>query len=274
MTRSPGLVPIVVATLCWSASLEAQVSTSHVMAASWGQLVTNSDSSFSASSFALRGTAARFERLFRDTPPSLGILVEDSASGTSSGRAALPESRPLVVVSAATLRQAGGGAGLDTLVRVLAATTWVDEYASRWRETAVDASEDEGENVTQVPDWIRLGAVAIIADGNEAQHASEFMRTRLALALPLRSLLTIRLGSDDDLTIVGPQSASVLAYLRVLEGADGVRDLFGMLATGVNIEEALSALPRPATIGTLEAAWRRFLSAAPVDAVLPAAGVR
>ena len=123
-----------------------------------------------------------------------------------------------------------------------------------------------------MPDWIRLGAVELVAQGVESSDS--FMRAHVSWAVPLRGLFSLRLGADDELSVIAPEAASVLDYLRLVEGAEATRDLFGMLATGTDIEVALHALPRPATIESLDAAWRRWLSAVPTDAILPRNGVR
>ncbi len=100
------------------------------------------------------------------------------------------------------------------------------------------------------------------------------MREHMRSALPVQELLAIHVGPNDDLSVAGPQSASVLSYLRAMEGVTATRDFFGMLATGADINTALSALPCFASIESLQIAWRRWLSAAPLDALIPTTGVR
>jgi hypothetical protein len=153
----------------------------------------------------------------------------------------------VAIISGAVLADGRGRAELDTMVRYMSASTWVDEHALHWRESLMEAHNADDARAG-IPDWLRLGAVAIIADASEAAHATEFMRTHLAVALPLRELFALRLRSDDDLSIVGPQAASVVAYLRAMQGPRGLRNLFGMLATGADLPTALSAMHRPATI--------------------------
>ena len=254
--------------------LPAQVSTSHVMSAPWGQLVTNSSTSFDVASVAMRRTALRFRYLLGDTAPLIGLVVDDSSAGAAEAQAVSPEAQPVVLISGSVRPNGSGRAELDTMVRIMTASTWVDEYAQRWRASLLEVPRANGPETIEapaLPDWIRLGAVSLLSEG---ESANLFMRDHMRSAIPLRGLFALRVGATDDLSVAGPEAASVLSYLRAMEGVTATRDFFGMLATGSDVTTALSALPRFATIESLEVAWRRWLSAAPTDAVLPTTGVR
>jgi hypothetical protein len=182
------------------------------------------------------------------------MVIRDSTSADSSGRAISPDVRPLIMIAGST--NGTGRAALDTVVRYMAAATWLDQYTAQWRESVVGGDVSRG----VIPDWLRIGAVAAIGDAGEPLRSELYMRANLSRAIPLRGLFSLRTRADDDLTMVSAEATSVLTYLRTMEGVEGTRDLLGLLTTGLDIDSALAAMPRATTVEGLELAWRAWLS--------------
>src|SRR4051812_32850925 len=80
MDTSRRILPLAALLLAAAPTLSAQQSTSYIVAAPWGQLVTGTETSLAAASPGLHESARRFERLFGDRPAMIRLVVEDSSA--------------------------------------------------------------------------------------------------------------------------------------------------------------------------------------------------
>jgi hypothetical protein len=257
-------------------------STSYIVAAPSYALVASSQVSRDAAVAALRATESAFASLFGVRPPRIGFVIYDS-----SGRRALP---PLVMPPSdlTTITMLGGGLLgpasaraaelLQGEVRLNAASAWIGTYADDWnamlRQEGIVFRTADGAPIPharELPDWLHVAALSLLTRSTAESDAHDWM----ARAIPLPELFEHRLteGEIDDVVrqARGPagqtalftaEAASVLRYLRDVEGETAVADIVGESVAGLGMRDILANLSSPTTPEQLETDWRRWAARA------------
>ena len=264
--RNPArIVTAFLLTFCVAGRARAQVDTTHgavrtdtvtplhvthVRTTRHYTLVAVSQRDLDVAASELTSTAARFISLFGEEPRPIDVNVL-AASVSDSIHSSMREDVGLLAISA-----------------------WTQALAHDWcRRVAADprAFVDPPETPLtcdgDVPDWLALGSIQVLADPKAEEEAAIRLADPRAPLLPLAELFERKLvatdtsSSDTDGALFIAQSISVMRYLRLVEGSGVLADIARASTAGLAMREILERLPQATTPERLEKGWRQWLAA-------------
>ena len=254
-------------------------------------LITSSSPAKTIALTSLHESVTTFEWLFENPAPHIGVVVVDGSMSAPAAASMMPQDLTTIMVMTGepdTANPARSVAELESALRTMSADAWLHDYANQWAvavetDTANHGAEpdDVHSRADVLPHWLRVGALRIIAEGQQATRADA-----PSVIMPLRDLLHYKLRPAEvgavgrmlhhperinearideayDETIARAfilQSTSVLRFLRERQGGAAVSDLFGASMTGMPVEEILEQLPHPTSVEALERSWLTWSS--------------
>ena len=255
-------------------------------------LITSSSPAKAIALSSLHESVTTFEWLFEDPAPHIGVVVVNGSLSASAAASMMPQDVTTIMVmtgdpdSADTARSV---AELEGALRTMSADAWLHDYANQWAvavngdTTSTGVEPDEVTSRAELlPHWLRVGALRVIAEGNQPTRADATPK----VIMPLRELFNYKLRPPEVGVVARLlhhperlrdttgdeahdeamsrsfilQSTSVVRFLRETEGGAAVSDLFGASMTGMPAEEILAQLPHPTSVAALERSWLRWSS--------------
>jgi hypothetical protein len=260
-------------------------------------LSASSEAAKNASVEPLRATASTYRWLFGDCPSQIGVVVLDTTATAPRDLVPTPPpDLPTIMIVGGGLEGPERSLATDALtqeMRIMSARAWLDELVGRWSETldqqgiaTMDQSQSFALHADALPDWLRMAALRVLADGESDGDtydvASDHLPVRALLVFhlsPRQAELTDQLLYEEPNAKLAPeaadsidvaelqflqgfmrQSASALRYLRATQGDEAISKLVGATVAGMDPDWMLAHLPHPITAEQFDHDWERWAS--------------